>query len=271
MEPRISSLVDTTQLGRELDSSQASLVAFPGVIGSPLALQPNVYCHNHSYHHCHHHNDGANHVENPTQRAVALSSEEPFLRKSEDEITESTFPLTEVLHPGVASEKSNSFRPAVNYGTKSSQEEGDNANESSGTKNVITLPEPKSARKGTKRPRIPPLLQGLHQPPPDAGLFPPITANSIFPAQNVGSERSTAETQNRSGKAANTPETEPRGHSTLSSRKTKVARQRRKWSDEETKNLLRGVTKYGIGRWKEILLDPDLAFNGRIAVDLKDR
>ncbi|KAJ2443127.1 hypothetical protein GGF42_006741, partial [Coemansia sp. RSA 2424] len=45
----------------------------------------------------------------------------------------------------------------------------------------------------------------------------------------------------------------------------------RKWSDEETDNLLQGCTKYGVGAWKKILDDPAFTFNSRTSVDLKDR
>ncbi|KAJ2732932.1 hypothetical protein IW152_003426 [Coemansia sp. BCRC 34962] len=45
----------------------------------------------------------------------------------------------------------------------------------------------------------------------------------------------------------------------------------RKWSEEETTNLLQGCTKYGVGAWKKILDDPAFTFNNRTSVDLKDR
>lgn len=45
----------------------------------------------------------------------------------------------------------------------------------------------------------------------------------------------------------------------------------RKWSDEETVALLRGVIKCGIGNWKEILAQQESSFNRRSASNLKDR
>ncbi|KAL2836117.1 hypothetical protein BJY01DRAFT_222530 [Aspergillus pseudoustus] len=45
----------------------------------------------------------------------------------------------------------------------------------------------------------------------------------------------------------------------------------RKWTNEETIALLRGVLKCGIGNWKEILSQPELSFNKRSASNLKDR
>jgi hypothetical protein len=45
----------------------------------------------------------------------------------------------------------------------------------------------------------------------------------------------------------------------------------RKWTDEETTALLRGVVKCGIGNWTAILAQPELKFNKRTASNLKDR
>ncbi|KAL4805538.1 hypothetical protein BDV18DRAFT_21140 [Aspergillus unguis] len=45
----------------------------------------------------------------------------------------------------------------------------------------------------------------------------------------------------------------------------------RRWSDEETVALLRGVMKCGIGNWKEILSQQESSFNQRSASNLKDR
>ena len=45
----------------------------------------------------------------------------------------------------------------------------------------------------------------------------------------------------------------------------------RKWTDDETTDLLRGVVKCGIGNWTAILAQPELKFNKRTASNLKDR
>ncbi|KAJ5475436.1 hypothetical protein N7539_007723 [Penicillium diatomitis] len=45
----------------------------------------------------------------------------------------------------------------------------------------------------------------------------------------------------------------------------------RKWTEEETNALLRGVVKCGIGNWTAILAQPELKFNKRTASNLKDR
>ncbi|KAI5286105.1 hypothetical protein KEM54_000064 [Ascosphaera aggregata] len=46
---------------------------------------------------------------------------------------------------------------------------------------------------------------------------------------------------------------------------------KRKWTDEETNDLLRGVVRCGVGNWKTILTQSDLNFTGRSAMNLKDR
>lgn len=45
----------------------------------------------------------------------------------------------------------------------------------------------------------------------------------------------------------------------------------RRWTEEETTTLLRGVVKCGIGNWTAILAQPELKFNQRTASNLKDR
>ncbi|KAF8902860.1 hypothetical protein CPB85DRAFT_1457627 [Mucidula mucida] len=46
---------------------------------------------------------------------------------------------------------------------------------------------------------------------------------------------------------------------------------RKKWSPEETKMLVDGCNKHGVGNWKTILSDPEFQFDNRSPVDLKDR
>lgn len=45
----------------------------------------------------------------------------------------------------------------------------------------------------------------------------------------------------------------------------------RRWTDEETTDLLKGVIKCGVGNWTAILQQPELKFNKRSAANLKDR
>ena len=49
-------------------------------------------------------------------------------------------------------------------------------------------------------------------------------------------------------------------------------RGRTRWTDQEVESLIKGVTIYGMGRWKSILEHPGLHFQqGRTSTDLKDR
>ena len=66
-------------------------------------------------------------------------------------------------------------------------------------------------------------------------------------------------------------------------------KQRKKWSEEETQMLVTGcntvrthppfldafslppLSQWGVGNWKAILKDPNLKFDNRSPVDLKDR
>lgn len=142
---------------------------------------------------------------------------------------------------------------------------------------LLTLPKPQpQVKKSTKRQRIPPLLQGLHQPPPNAGLFPPITGDgfqaSIKDRTVLESPKTTRVTE------AERPSQQNEGEDELQAERRKppasssrIRGKRRKWTEQETKDLLTGVARFGIGSWKKILQCPDFEFNSRTAVDLKDR
>lgn len=142
---------------------------------------------------------------------------------------------------------------------------------------LLTLPKPQpQVKKSSKRQRIPPLLQGLHQPPPNAGLFPPITGDGF---KTPITDRPLLESPNagRSAEVEHRPKpdedrVEHRAEKQESpAAGTRVRGKRRKWTEQETKDLLTGVARFGIGSWKKILLCPDFEFNNRTAVDLKDR
>lgn len=77
------------------------------------------------------------------------------------------------------------------------------------------------------------------------------------PRQGEGSERKTGESD---GETALPVATNGRSRKKL-----------RKWTEEETNDLLRGVVKCGIGNWTTILAQPELKFNQRSAANLKDR
>lgn len=133
---------------------------------------------------------------------------------------------------------------------------------------IFTLPE-LPVKRGIRRPRtrVPPVLQGLHQPPPDAGILPSMSTEDgqsklkAIPSRSFDHIRpsSPIAVSEASISATSTVEPAPRPC------------KRNKWSEEETAMLLIGVTRFGIGSWKKILLCPDYQFETRTASDLKDR
>lgn len=182
---------------------------------------------------------------------------------------------------------------------------------------VFKLPQlPQLPTKTTERARIPPLLQGLHQPPPlppSGRLFPPITdgasgfeqgicdrinsANTSHEAWSKASKDSvssrTAEPNDSTdvdgehdrGDQDETPSAKPvstqdedlpsppavDGSEPQAAPQKQKGKKRKRWSDDETRDLLLGVSRFGIGKWKRILQCPDYTFHERTAVDLKDR
>ncbi|PSR85751.1 hypothetical protein BD289DRAFT_433537 [Coniella lustricola] len=162
---------------------------------------------------------------------------------------------------------------------------------------IMHLPQPLKKQKSTQNISqniMPPIINGLYEPPPNAAVFPPIALDD---GNNEGVAPSTLHTLNQLSTSSSTviltssldapdsaPEmhvqsegrhdsisTAPDGERPLAKVKRKAAKPRKKWSEEETKHLLLGVSKYGVGKWTSILDDPEYSFNGRTAGDLKDR
>lgn len=167
---------------------------------------------------------------------------------------------------------------------------------------------PRPAQKDERQPRPAPLLPamvtGLHEPPPSAALLPSIDVASrpgvvrttttskmhvkdmltqsdpsASPPQSVSVPAPSSQeavVSKHSGSLVTTPPQEA-GFAVLdlqhttSYRDNKPRRARRKWSEDETRDLLAGVKKYGIGKWKQILDDSSFSFCERSSVDLKDR
>ncbi|TQN64803.1 Telomere-associated protein 1 [Colletotrichum shisoi] len=143
----------------------------------------------------------------------------------------------------------------------------------------VQLPQPVKKQKPIQpqvMPAMPPIINGLHEPPPDAALFPPIASNDFnepesnqlkpirdfAPAPEEKETERLAETESTSAKNA-----KANGGKT----RKKAMKPRRKWSEAETNHLLLGVNRHGVGKWTDILADPDFNFNDRTAGDLKDR
>ena len=137
----------------------------------------------------------------------------------------------------------------------------------------VQLPKPRTKNKEAKPPPFQPVseINELHEPPPSAALFPPITPN----------EKNTVETRRPSSlspilharveEQVECSEKKPARKSNGAPAKRVYLRNRTMWTDEETENLARGVAMYGIGKWKKILNHPGFNFQGRTYVDLKDR
>lgn len=135
---------------------------------------------------------------------------------------------------------------------------------------LVQLPQPVKKQQATQQQVMPPIINGLLEPPPDAALFPPISSNSFNDPEtnqlnlfreftNVTEERGQGPSHSDSGKPG---PVKPRRRS---------GKPRKKWTETETRNLLLAVDKHGVGRWTKILNDPSFAFNDRSAGDLKDR
>ncbi|KAH6628558.1 hypothetical protein F5144DRAFT_579395 [Chaetomium tenue] len=134
---------------------------------------------------------------------------------------------------------------------------------------LVQLPKLPKKQKSAQQ-VVPPIIAGLHEPPPDAAVFPPITSASFDDNENFSlgpwkdtgsaSEDRPALFSAADAESSNNPKP-----------KRRPMKPRRKWTEEETNNLLLGVSRHGVGRWTTILEDPGFQFNGRTAGDLKDR
>ncbi|KAH0157721.1 hypothetical protein KCU67_g7800, partial [Aureobasidium melanogenum] len=136
---------------------------------------------------------------------------------------------------------------------------------------VFTLPK-LPAKRHAKRHRVPPVLQGLHQPPPDAGLLPSISTEEaqVFLSTSRSSKLATIPVSADDANPAVTQQ-EPRASAEATQEPSEKRSRRNIWTEQETNDLLAGVSRFGIGNWKKILLCSDYQFHKRTAVDLKDR
>lgn len=131
----------------------------------------------------------------------------------------------------------------------------------------VHLPKPLASRpKDDKRPPFRPIaVQTLHEPPPSAALFPPITESQQCP-------RGTATSYPKLLPNGPTAPNRPAKRAPAVPKKRVYLRERVKWTEEETDCLVKGVAIYGMGRWKNILDHPEFHFHScRTHVDLKDR
>ncbi|KAM0804949.1 hypothetical protein BDR22DRAFT_885042 [Usnea florida] len=140
----------------------------------------------------------------------------------------------------------------------------------------VQLPRPQTKSKDEKPRPFQPIsvLNELHEPPPSAALFPPITPNgSQEEHDKYHSGHGRRPSQAKDTGCPPAEKRKPRGRSTRSCvPKRNYTRERTAWTEEETDQLVKGVAIYGMGRWKSILDHPELQFReGRTNMDLKDR
>ncbi|KAJ4298574.1 hypothetical protein N0V88_003604 [Collariella sp. IMI 366227] len=133
-------------------------------------------------------------------------------------------------------------------------------------KEDIQLPKLPKKRKSAQQ-IVPPTIPGLHEPPPDNMLLPPILSASnesytLAPWKDFGCilEDRSAPLSGPDIQSSKPPK-----------QKRRPMKPRRKWTEEETDNLLLGVKHHGVGNWTSILHDERFKFNDRTAGDLKDR
>jgi hypothetical protein len=142
---------------------------------------------------------------------------------------------------------------------------------------ILPKPSQTATNKGTSRqPRLPPLLVPLHEPPPDARIIPSITTEGFRERRRETVAEAISRVPEK--EPPTTPVAPPQQSNgqkpdnvSAAEKPLKVAKARKKWNDEETADLVKGVSKFGIGSWKKILQHPEYNFNARTAVDLKDR
>lgn len=152
------------------------------------------------------------------------------------------------------------------------------------------LPKPSvSGKRVSKRqhlqPLLPPLLPPLHEPPPDARIVPSIITefrahkpdvppSEPKPSATIPDRATTLPSNNKIEASLSAPlvqESENVSQRKVDHSEPKKRKKNKRWTEEETRDLLQGVARFGIGSWKKILLHPDYKFNNRTAVDLKDR
>ena len=206
---------------------------------------------------------------NLTGRQKALAQAQPL------DISISTEPDPPSLEQESRGNKSRLARPAVPDPEQARKKAKLGRNEQ--IADFVQLPKLQPTKPNVdKKPLFRPIgmLNELNEPPPSAGLFPPITPR---PAQvqdrqggSNGSARKEHEEIQKKSKTAPTALAE--GQTPQEKKKKVCLRERVKWTEEEAEQLVKGVAIYGMGRWKNILEHPEFDFHpARTHVDLKDK
>jgi hypothetical protein len=112
----------------------------------------------------------------------------------------------------------------------------------------VQLPQPPKKQKAATQ-VVPPIIIGLFEPPPNAALFPPIASSSFHDSHGRNS-LNTGPSNEPTNRAS--PDAQPKSIDKPMAEKLGrkcVTRTRKKWTDEETNQLLLGVQAHGVGNW----------------------
>ncbi|RDL36054.1 uncharacterized protein BP5553_06666 [Venustampulla echinocandica] len=135
----------------------------------------------------------------------------------------------------------------------------------------VQLPQPPKKHKAANQ-VVPPIIIGLFEPPPQTALFPPIASSSFHDSHGRNTLNTVPPRVKGVGHSSKSASTDDSEKSIANKKRDKKdVRARKKWTEEETNNLLLGVHKHGLGNWTDILEDTTFSFNQRSAADLKDR
>ena len=216
-------------------------------------------------------------VDDPPASNPVPRTDNAFANDTPGRLTEPVRPLRLLLENTDANTSTLSLRMLVD-------ETPDNGSEDPSTKkrhralttkdDFVQLPQPLKKQKSTQN-VVPPIIAGLHEPPPNAAVFPPITGpfndSEAAPSLGIPKEFGSTAVEGATDRTVAPSASEGDRASGPAKGKRRPAKPRRKWTDEETNHLLLGVSRHGVGKWTSILEDPDFTFNERTAGDLKDR
>ncbi len=141
----------------------------------------------------------------------------------------------------------------------------------------VHLPTPRFPTSNPKETRLPSLrpIADLYEPPSGAARFPPISScgNSDASPHRLLKEQIQPLPKLLPKEASKAyPSTSIRRATPQAKKRRVYTRERTKWTEGETEQLVQGLAIYGMGRWKHILDHPEFHFHpSRTHVDLKDR
>ncbi|CCA71290.1 hypothetical protein PIIN_05229 [Serendipita indica DSM 11827] len=102
--------------------------------------------------------------------------------------------------------------------------------------------------------------------------YSPSTSSAVDTATSRAEQRSIKAESSDVGTSLASANRDVNGNSSGGENAVTKKKVRKKWSIDETKMLVDGCRKHGVGNWKSMLDDPDLQFDpDRTPVDLKDR